>query len=100
MLIVFDVLQAGERDLRMLPLSERRDWLLEHIAPGNGVQIIEHIETHGEALFHVIVEHYQEGIVAKWLDAPYRAGRQPTWFKIKNANYSRREALVFHPRAA
>jgi peroxiredoxin len=30
------------------------------------------------------------------LDAPYRAGRQPSWVKIKNRNYSRREALEWH----
>jgi ATP-dependent DNA ligase len=36
-----------------------------------------------------------EGIVAKRADSPYRAGRQPTWVKIKNRDYWRREALRF-----
>jgi ATP-dependent DNA ligase len=36
------------------------------------------VPTHGEALFREIVEHAQEGIAAKRVDAPYRAGRQPT----------------------
>jgi ATP-dependent DNA ligase len=36
-----------------------------------------------------------EGIVAKRLDSPYKAGRQPTWLKIKNPGYSRKEALGY-----
>lgn len=51
---------------------------------------------HGEALLCAIIEHDQEGIIAKRLDAAYRAGRQPTWLKIKNRHYSRREALQWH----
>jgi ATP-dependent DNA ligase len=39
------------------------------------------------------VEQDHEGIVAKRLDALYRAGRQPNWVKTKNQRYSRREAL-------
>jgi len=31
--------------------------------------------------------------VAKRVDAPYRAGRQPAWVKIKNRDYSRRAAV-------
>lgn len=50
-------------------------------------------ETHAEALFREIERHDQEGIVGKRVDAPYRAGRQPTWLKIKNKDYSRRGAV-------
>jgi ATP-dependent DNA ligase len=31
----------------------------------------------------------------KRADSPYRAGRQPTWIKVKNQDYARREALRF-----
>jgi len=37
-----------------------------------------------------IVEHDQEGIVAKRIDALDRADRQATWIKIKNKDNSRR----------
>ena len=40
-----------------------------------------------------------EGIVAKRVDATYSAGRQITWLKIKNRNYSRQEALGFRHKA-
>jgi ATP-dependent DNA ligase len=42
-----------------------------------------------------VVELGLEEIVAKRADSPYRAGRQPTWIKIKNQDYARREALRF-----
>jgi hypothetical protein len=38
----------------------------------------------GEALFAKVCELDLEGIVAKQSDSPYRAGRQPTWIKVKN----------------
>ena len=36
-----------------------------------------------------------EGIVAKRADSPYKAGRQPTWRKIKNPSFYREGALTF-----
>jgi hypothetical protein len=65
-----------------------------------GIQSIEHVETHGEALFREITRHDQEGIVAKRVDAPYRAGKQSTWIKIKSKEYSRRDAVEWRGRGA
>jgi bifunctional non-homologous end joining protein LigD len=96
-LVVFDLLECDGEDLRRLPLLSRRDGVYCFGAPVPGIQLIEHIETHGEALFRVVVEHDHEGIVAKRLDAPYRAGRQSHWLKIKNRDYSRREAVEWRP---
>ena len=61
--------------------------------PAPGIQNVQHIETHVEALFSAIGADDYEGIVAKRLDAPYRAGPQSSWIKIKNRNYSRRDAV-------
>jgi len=36
--------------------------------------------------------------VAKRVDAPYRAGRQHVWVKIKNRDYSRRAAVEWQGR--
>jgi bifunctional non-homologous end joining protein LigD len=58
--------------------------------------VIEHVETHGEALFRAIVDGDREGIVAKRVDAPYRAGAHNAWLKIKNKGYSRRAAIEWH----
>ena len=51
------------------------------------------IETHGEPLFHAIVDGDHEGIVAKRMDAPYHAGPHNAWLKIKNKKYLRRGAV-------
>ena len=95
-LVVFDLLQIGNEDLRALPLFERRQLLHQHIEPVPGIKIIEHIETHGEPLFHAIVDGDHEGIVAKRIDAPYRAGSRKAWLKVKNRAYSRRGAVEWH----
>ena len=92
-LVVFDVLEFDGDDLRSLPLFERRRALHAHVDPVPGIQIIEHVDTHGEALFHAIVDGDHEGIVAKRADAPYRAGPSRAWLKIKNREYSRRGAV-------
>jgi len=90
---VFDLLEVGGTDLRSLPLIERRQELHRHIRGTAGIQIIQHIETHGEALFRAIAADDHAGIVAKRADAAYRAGPHNTWLKIKNREYARREAV-------
>jgi ATP-dependent DNA ligase len=59
---------------------------------------MQHIETHGEALFRAIAADDHEGIGAKRADAPYRAGPQAAWLKIKNREYSRRDAVEWKGR--
>ena len=54
---------------------------------------VNDIATHGEALYLTAVQLGQEGIVAKRADSAYKAGRQPTWRKIKNPEFYRKEAL-------
>ena len=97
-LVVFDRLELDGEDLRPLPLLDRRDIVHWFGSPVPGIQPIEYIETRGEALFREIARHDQEGIVAKRIDAPYRAGRQPTWVKITNKDYSRRGAVEWQGR--
>jgi len=94
-LVCFDVLAGAGQDVRGQPLGTRRDWLHQNISPVAGLQIIESVETHGEALFHLACEQDHEGIVAKRLDSAYRAGRQDCWIKTKNKAFSRRAAVVW-----
>jgi ATP-dependent DNA ligase len=49
-LVVFDVLELDGRDLRDEPLLKRREALHAAIPAVRGVKVIEHLETHGEAL--------------------------------------------------
>ena len=91
--VVFAVLELGGKDVRAFPLFERRVLLHSHVERRPGVQLIEHVEQHGEALFRAIAADDNEGIVAKRADAPYRAGPNTAWLKIKNRDYSRRGAV-------
>ena len=97
-LVAFDVLEADGVDVRPLPLHARRGVLRRMVPGARGLKVIDALPTHGEALFAEIVAHDCEGIVGKRLDAPYRSGRQLAWVKIKNARYSRQDALRYHGR--
>jgi bifunctional non-homologous end joining protein LigD len=86
--VIFDVLQAGERDVRRLPLSERRA-LLEQMCSGLNdrddlpLMLIHTHEPTDEGL-KAIVELGFEGVVCKREDSPYLCGdRGGAWLKIK-----------------
>src|SRR5213594_589217 len=82
-LYAFDLLAFEGYDLRPLPL-ERRKALLEQIVPRVGpIKYLSHFEKDGEALYEQVVKMGLEGIVAKKVDARYRAGRSPNWLKIR-----------------
>jgi bifunctional non-homologous end joining protein LigD len=83
--MVFDLLQLGERDLRPLPLVERKA-LLKQLIPGKGIiRVLDHLEDDGSALYQFCESRGLEGVVAKKKRAPYRAGpqRSSDWVKIK-----------------
>lgn len=83
--VVFDVLQVGDRDVRKLPLSARKE-LLAKIAPKRGViRLLDHLEGSGEPLSELCNVMGLEGLVAKSLASPYRSGPERTsdWVKIK-----------------
>ncbi|POH35710.1 ATP-dependent DNA ligase [Sinorhizobium americanum] len=80
----FDLLYLDGRDLRRLPLSERRRLLEPIVAGRDGViRLSEEVEASGEEFFRIACEHGLEGIVAKRRDKPYHSGRRPDWLKIK-----------------
>jgi bifunctional non-homologous end joining protein LigD len=80
---VFDVLFADGRDVRELPLLERKALLAEKLAFEGPLQFTEHRERDGEAFYAEACRAGWEGLVAKRADAPYRAGRTRDWLKFK-----------------
>jgi bifunctional non-homologous end joining protein LigD len=85
----FDLLWLNGRDLRGLPLLERKR-LLAGIAPPQPapVVLVDHIAgSVGVALFQEVCKRDLEGIVAKLAKAPYTP-ESTSWIKIKNRNYS------------
>jgi bifunctional non-homologous end joining protein LigD len=83
----FDCLRLDGRDLRWLPLIERKATLERLVAGHPRVLFANHIERGGCALFELACERDLEGIVAKRRDAAYG----DDWFKIRNPNYSQFE---------
>jgi bifunctional non-homologous end joining protein LigD len=83
----FDLLWLDGRDLRALPLSERKT-LLRKVLPRKprALVYVQHVTT-GTDLFNAICEQDMEGIVAKQAAASYTPDAT-TWVKIKNREYS------------
>ena len=80
---LFDVLWAGDRDVRPLPLRERKQILRGLLTFGGPLRFTEHKNTDGEAYFRQACASGWEGVIAKRADAPYRAGRTRDWLKFK-----------------
>ena len=91
-LCAFDLLSLEERDLRALPLIRRKAALPMLLPTLAQLRFVSHVVASGEAVFRTAVENGHAGIVAKRADAPYKAGRQPTWRKIVDPHFQRHPA--------
>jgi bifunctional non-homologous end joining protein LigD len=80
----FDLLWRDGKDLRRMPLIERKQALKEilHGAP-SALSYVEYLESDGQRMFEHACTMGLEGIVAKRKDAPYRSGRVESWLKLK-----------------
>src|SRR6202045_4647035 len=84
----FDLLFADGRDLRRLPLGERKARLkalpeARAKAKSKSIRYVEHFESGGDAILQSARKLSLEGIVSKKLSAPYRSGRSESWTKAK-----------------
>ncbi|HWQ52962.1 MAG TPA: hypothetical protein VN442_04705 [Bryobacteraceae bacterium] len=87
-LFAFDLLSLDGRDLRGLPLLERKR-LLSGIVPQGACPVlyVDHVAECGVDLFRAVCEQDMEGIVAKRADGLYTP-EETSWVKIKNPRYS------------
>lgn len=81
---LFDILWCDGRDVRTMPLVDRKR-LLRSVMPKSSVlQYSDHVETEGLKLFKEMQRRGMEGFVAKRADSPYReALRGEDWLKVK-----------------
>lgn len=80
----FDLLFLEGRDLRGLPLRDRKLRLKELLgADAPHLRYVEHFETSGDAVWQSACRLELEGIVSKRLDAAYKSGRGDNWVKAK-----------------
>ena len=92
--IAFDLLYLNGKDLRTLPLIERKTALKKLMRrKASRILYLDHIEGDGRLLFEQIVAMDLEGIVCKRKDSPYKVTEKPSryWIKVKNARYSQSE---------
>ncbi|MCU1224462.1 MAG: ligase [Edaphobacter sp.] len=81
----FDLLHVDGRNVRELPLEERKA-LLGDVLTGSDedlLRVSEHLKTDGQELFHKACELHAEGIVSKRAKGRYSAGRSGDWLKMK-----------------
>ncbi len=81
----FDLLELDGRDLRGLPLVERKAILQRLLSRSRNDRIVyvEHFAD-GERLIIACDEHGLEGVVSERRAAPYRSGPRHEWVKIKS----------------
>src|SRR5579862_8216955 len=81
---LFDLLYVDGRDLRKLPLVQRKALLRRIVQPKGYVLYSDHVEKDGEAFYRAVVDKGLEGIVAKEKASPYLAGKRTRhWLKLK-----------------
>ena len=79
----FDLLYLNGRDLRGLPLEDRKRLLKEILAPDDVVRYSEHFVGNGPELFEAARTQGLEGIVGKRRKSFYESRRTADWVKWK-----------------
>ena len=83
--MAFDLLHLNGKDMRQLPLVERRAALVELVGchePSCRIQYSEHVAD-GPSLFEAADRMGLEGIVSKRATSRYRSGPSAAWLKSK-----------------
>ena len=87
----FDLLWLDGRDLRDVPLVERKRLLRSLVPPQpSPVLYLDHVATEGVRLFEAACQRDLEGIVAKLAHGRYTPD-ETTWVKVKNRAYTQGE---------
>ncbi|MHC2576488.1 ATP-dependent DNA ligase [Bradyrhizobium diazoefficiens] len=79
-LVAFDLLYLNGRDLRKLPLFQRKTEL-KKIMVGTEIQFSESFEIEGREMFAHACKVGLEGVVSKVRDSVYASGRGNNWVK-------------------
>jgi len=87
----FDLLWLDGKDLRQLPLIERKKRLHQLIEKSDCERVIytQHIEMRGCVLYRAICKKDLEGIICKKKNGMYSVPGQ--WLKVLNPNYTQHE---------
>lgn len=92
---VFDMLSLDGKNLKSLPLIDRKELLQKLLEENNDpvIRFSDHITETGNAFFEMVKKNNLEGIIAKKADSEYTEGyRSKQWLKIKYQ--LNREAII------
>lgn len=84
--IPFDILYYKDKDISLIPLIERKQYLIKAIKKESArMAISKYIEEQGISFYELAEQQNLEGVVAKRKDSIYIEGkRTKDWIKIKN----------------
>jgi bifunctional non-homologous end joining protein LigD len=80
---LFDLLELDGRDLRALPLLERKAKLRASVRFGGRLRYTTYLRGDGVRAFRSACERGWEGVIAKRADSPYSPSRSRNWLKLK-----------------
>lgn len=83
---VFDLLYLDGHDLRAVSLLARKTLLsafFQNYSSASPIHYSDHIVGQGDLAFNEACRSGMEGLIAKRADAPYVAGRNRNWVKVK-----------------
>lgn len=91
---VFDLLYLDGKDLRSLPLAERKTKLRKILGrQASNIRFSDHVATRGIEFFDAAVKAGLEGIIGKDATSAYQEGKRTgAWVKIKSRE--RQEAVI------
>jgi bifunctional non-homologous end joining protein LigD len=80
---VFDAPFLSGRDLRRLPLAERKKRLQREVPFSNAVRLSEHLDGEASEVLEHACRLKLEGLIGKDAGSVYMSGRTRTWIKLK-----------------
>ena len=84
---VFDLLFLDKKDIRHLPLTDRKLLLKKLLTPVKdpSIKYNDHVVKNGKIFYAAAAKKKLEGLIAKKADGEYESGRRSKgWLKIKN----------------
>lgn len=81
--VVFDLLWVAGRDVRDLPLRDRKALLAQVVEPGGAIELSDALEGTSEELVAHARDEGWEGLIAKRVESRYQGRRSRDWLKLK-----------------
>jgi bifunctional non-homologous end joining protein LigD len=96
----FDLLAEGAKDLRKLPLSERKGRLEKLLAKAKSpITLGPYFEGGGPDVLDAFRDKGLEGMVSKRASSSYQSGRSNSWLKVKLVNEQEFVVIGYQPSA-